>query len=220
VRRKKAAEQGNGDRWLLSYAGLFTLLFALFVVLYAQSKADVEKLKKAPQGKVETSGQNLAQARDAIQESLKPEAGVTDVGEKIQFGEDDRGLIVRLAARDFFEAGAVEARADLRPLLDRIAKVLVEIPNPIRVEGHTDLEEESLNSAQSGSSLPSALGGWELSAGRAAWIVKYWIKRWGMDPARLSAAGFSHFHPLAQGKDDYSRGRNRRVEIIILRNPK
>lgn len=235
--RRRHPEHVNHERWLISYADLITLLFALFVILYAESKADREKFQKVQESMQEAFGetipapapaptpipssvvsgaapavpdQTLMQTRDAIQESLKLETGVADLNNKVQFAEDDRGLIVRLAAPDFFDDGVVEARVELRPLLDRIAKVLETVPNGVRVEGHTDIEEESPNQPR----------GWELSADRAAWVVKYWIKRWGLDPARLSAAGLSHFHPLTQRKDDYSRGKNRRVEIIILRNPK
>lgn len=247
MKRKKHADHANSERWLVSYADLVTLLFALFVILYAESKADVDKLKKVQEGMHEAfdhaepaptatpssasngapsaaaspavapSGSSpsvadpfISQTRDAIQESLKLETGVADLNDKVQFAEDDRGLIVRLAARDFFDDGVVEARVELRPLLDRIAKVLATVPNAVRVEGHTDIEEENPNQPQ----------GWELSADRAAWVVKYWVKRWGLEPGRLSAAGLSHFHPLTLRKDDYSRGKNRRVEIIILRNTK
>lgn len=200
---KKSKENRNGDRWPLSYAALMTILFALFVVLYAQSK-----------GKPSTATRTLTQEQDAIQESLKQEASVTDLNDKVEFSDDDRGLIVRLAARDFFDDGVAEPRVELRPLLDRIAKVAATIPNSVRIEGHTDIEEENLSQGS------AELQGWELSTARAAWVVKYWIKRFGLDPARLSAAGLSHFHPLTQRKDDYSRGKNRRVEIIILKTPK
>ncbi len=42
-RRSHAHGSGGGghERWLVSYADLITLLFALFVVLYASSVADV-----------------------------------------------------------------------------------------------------------------------------------------------------------------------------------
>jgi chemotaxis protein MotB len=213
-RNGKRSEQSHSERWQISYAGLMTLLFALFVILYAQSKVDVDRLKKVQQGSQtanssESSNATLTQARSAIQESIRLETGVTDVGDKVEVSEDDRGLIVRLAARDFFDDGVVEARAELRPLLDRIAKVLSGISNSIRVEGHIDIEEETSEGSK----------GWTLSTERAAWVIKYWIKRWDMDPERFSAAGLSHYHPLTQKKDDYSRGRNRRVEIIILRKP-
>ena len=45
---KKAAEPEkpeNHERWIVSYADMLTLLFALFVVLYATSDANPNKLK-------------------------------------------------------------------------------------------------------------------------------------------------------------------------------
>src|SRR5512143_634194 len=36
-------EKENSERWLLTYSDMITLLMVLFVVLYAQSKVDVQK---------------------------------------------------------------------------------------------------------------------------------------------------------------------------------
>jgi chemotaxis protein MotB len=43
-RRTKHAEHMNHERWLISYADFITLLFALFVVLYASSQVDKRKV--------------------------------------------------------------------------------------------------------------------------------------------------------------------------------
>src|SRR5437764_8384491 len=45
-RRRKHAEHTNHERWLISYADFITLLFALFVVLYASSQVDKRKIGK------------------------------------------------------------------------------------------------------------------------------------------------------------------------------
>ncbi|HTV55138.1 MAG TPA: flagellar motor protein MotB [Terriglobia bacterium] len=42
-RKKKAAEHVNHERWLISYGDFITLLFALFVVLFASSQVDRRK---------------------------------------------------------------------------------------------------------------------------------------------------------------------------------
>ncbi|MGH9407604.1 MAG: flagellar motor protein MotB [Terriglobia bacterium] len=42
-RKKKAAEHVNHERWLISYGDFITLLFALFVVLFASSQVDKRK---------------------------------------------------------------------------------------------------------------------------------------------------------------------------------
>ena len=46
AKKKKHADHENLERWLISYADFITLLFALFVVLYAISEVDAAKLKK------------------------------------------------------------------------------------------------------------------------------------------------------------------------------
>ncbi len=43
--KKKCPEFENHERWLVAYADMMTLLFAVFVVLYAILNVEVEKLK-------------------------------------------------------------------------------------------------------------------------------------------------------------------------------
>lgn len=46
ARKKKHEEHVNHERWLVSYADFITLLFAFFVIMYAISEVDKNKLKK------------------------------------------------------------------------------------------------------------------------------------------------------------------------------
>ncbi|MGE3173753.1 MAG: flagellar motor protein MotB [Planctomycetota bacterium] len=45
-KKHKHEEHVNHERWVISFADMMTLLFALFVVLYALGQADLTKLKK------------------------------------------------------------------------------------------------------------------------------------------------------------------------------
>jgi chemotaxis protein MotB len=56
ARKKKPPEHENHERWLVSYADFITLLFAFFVVMFASSQTDKEKVK---------------QISDAVSEALK-----------------------------------------------------------------------------------------------------------------------------------------------------
>ena len=40
---------GGGDRWLVSYSDLITVLMILFVVLYAMGQTDIERYKQLAQ---------------------------------------------------------------------------------------------------------------------------------------------------------------------------
>jgi chemotaxis protein MotB len=247
--RKKHPEHVNLERWLVSYADFITLLFAFFVVMYAISQADMAKFKavsasmkaafsggsggaidlhgtsggptvnpfeqiEAPGGRVvdlpagktavAADDTGLQNVRDLLEESISLDTGVADTSDKMQMQYDSRGLVVRLAAKDFFEQNDSQVRPDLRPLLDRIGRVVAKTNRLVRVEGHAD---------------PSESNPWELSMARAAWVVKYWISRFDVDPKRLAAAGLAQYRPLTDknGKqDEWTRARNRRVEIIIL----
>jgi len=48
-KKHKHEEHVNHERWVISFADMMTLLFALFVVLYAMGVQDVEKMKQLKQ---------------------------------------------------------------------------------------------------------------------------------------------------------------------------
>jgi chemotaxis protein MotB len=239
----------------VSFADFMTLLFALFVVLYACSQADMAKMKKVasgirqafssgPMGMIDVGGASggntlnafqsedpaggrvqdlpagkantaadpdpqLQEIRELLEEAISLDLGATEISDQLQLQFDSRGLVVRIAAKDFFEENTVEVKQDLRPILDRIGRILSKTKRLIRLEGHTDLAE---------SRPPGFPSDWELSSARAAWVAKYWMSRYDFDPARLAVAGYSHFRPLTEQTDRLSRAKNRRVEMIILNN--
>ena len=54
ARRKKAAAKEDAGRWMVSYADLLTLLFALFVVLYGFAMSAQSEVKSIVQGLVQS----------------------------------------------------------------------------------------------------------------------------------------------------------------------
>ncbi len=172
----------------------------------------VGRMQDLPAGKTNTAADpdpELQEVRDLLEETMSLELGATEISEKLKMQYDSKGLIVRIATKDFFDEGAVEARLDLRPVLDRIGRVVSKTKRLIRLEGHTDPAEARLKVFASD---------WELSSARAAWVAKYWISKFDIDPTHLEVAGFSHFRPLSEGKEPWDRAKNRRVEIILLNN--
>ena len=105
-----------------------------------------------------------------------------------------------------FPSGAGDFSAQAAPVLDKLAEVLKNFENPIRVEGHTD--DRPIKTA----SFPS---NWELSAARAASVVHEFTKA-GIDPLRLEIVGFGEFHPRQSNDTVEGRNANRRVSILIL----
>ena len=151
--------------------------------------------------------QELKRLADILEESVSYELGSSDFAEKMQIIYDDRGLVLRLSAKDFFEPSQAYVKQDALPILNQMAKILSTVDRFIRIEGHTD------DSRISSEYFPS---NWELSASRATWIVRYFIQKFKFNPAKLSAAGYAEYHPIVPNSTDAGRAKNRRVEILVL----
>jgi chemotaxis protein MotB len=56
---------------------------------------------------------------------------------------------------------------------------------------------------------------WELSTARATRVVEFFVAG-GIATRRLSAAGYSEFHPRVPNTTPEARAMNRRVDLVIL----
>ncbi len=108
-----------------------------------------------------------------------------------------------------FPSGSAEIGPEATVILERLAAILAERPYPIRIEGHTD--NRPIKTAQ----FPS---NWELSAARAARIVRLFEQR-GITANRMVVAGMGENQPLAGNESVEGRNRNRRVALVILGAP-
>lgn len=242
-------ESGGMMRWLITYADMLTLLFALFVILFALASAQQKRAfqEVAAQFRavfgVIPGGQTVLPSEGTNQGVLfkliagEPEEGgpggkakptpVAGTGgdiegelrqalkrqlgaRKVQIRKEARGLVVSLLTDNLlFDLGDTRLKPELREVLGKIAGVLKKHPrHDIAVEGHTD--DLPIRSAK----IPS---NWELSALRATEVVKYLVMHEGLDPARLSAAGYGEYRPLLPNISEANRRLNRRVDIVILK---
>ncbi|MBN1171045.1 MAG: flagellar motor protein MotB [Micromonosporaceae bacterium] len=179
------------------------------------AKVEDEALKKAVQAadrakeqqrqeEAKKEVQNLEQIRQKILEALRA-SGQED---SVRFAIDERGLIVTIVTTSVVFAGN---KADLLPggqqILNAIGPAIVDLPNRIEVDGHTN----QLN-------VPTAEypSGWELSSARASTVVRYLHARMGIPESRLVAVGFADTRPLYDPADPRAAALNRRVEIVVL----
>ena len=95
-----------------------------------------------------------------------------------------------------------------RSIIRQVGEALKDLPNYIRVEGHTD--NLPIHTAR----FPS---NWELSVLRASNVVHVLHDEGGIPPDRLSIIGYGEYRPLVPNEDDLSRAMNRRVDIVILK---
>ncbi|TCT19895.1 chemotaxis protein MotB [Melghiribacillus thermohalophilus] len=120
----------------------------------------------------------------------------------------DRGVVLTLQEKVLFETGQAEIIDEGKPFLNKVSKLLENIPNHVRVEGHTD--SRPINTYR----YPS---NWELSGARASSVIRYLLEaEEKLDPTRFQAVGYGDTRPVAENNSPENWRKNRRVEIVIL----
>src|SRR5690625_6597244 len=123
----------------------------------------------------------------------------------------ERGVVLVLQERILFDSGEATILSSGEPFLIQISKLFTNIPNYIKVEGHTD--SVPMHSYR----YPS---NWELSGARASSVIRYLLDEFPLDEKRFSLAGYGETRPVKPNTSSENRQANRRVEIVILKDRK
>ena len=120
-------------------------------------------------------------------------------------------MTIRLKDKILFDSGKASLKPSGVAVLKKIGKALKRIHDRrIQVEGHTDSRPITWDLRDK---YPT---NWELSAARAAIIVRYLIDVVGIDATRLSAVGYALYQPIAGNDSPEGQQENRRVEFALL----
>ena len=235
-RRKKRAAEGeeSSERWLITYADLVTLLFALFIVLFANSNLDEGKFGKTADsirrafdvglGVLGGAGSDpgifdegsstfippTAQGElgsQLLSANLSSLSEIHGLSEQVSVQMDESHVIVSLSNNLLYASGSASVNAEAEPFLLELGAIMAGLPNEIRVEGHTD------NIPATGTAFAT---NWELSAARATSVLRLLVERAGVGADRIHAAGFSDQRPVASNATPEGRAANRRADIVIL----
>ena len=121
----------------------------------------------------------------------------------------DKGVVyVDISDKLLFASGKYAVTARAQEVLGKVATVLKAQPNiEFMVEGHTD-------------NVPyrhgDLLDNWDLSVKRATAVVRILQNKYGLEPAKMAAAGRSEYVPVASNDTPDGRALNRRTRIVIL----
>jgi len=126
---------------------------------------------------------------------------------KVQVSLQPRGLVVSLRQATFFPSGEDHVAPETYPAIGKIASLMIKLPNPIRLEGHTD--SVPINTARFHSN-------WELSAARGIAMLDLLSTRFGVPVKKLAIAGYADTAPVDSNETEEGRAHNRRVDIVIL----
>lgn len=202
--------EDNDDNWLISYADLLSVIFAMVVLLFGRMLAATAVGPDALDAVVATSPQNSVAAAPVRPESQAEDRLAALVDERfsgrIETRRRDRGIALAIPAVALFTS----ARADLEPaaipLLTELTATLREVGDAqIAVEGHTD-DQPVLGGAFDSN--------WSLAAARANAVTRFLLEQ-GFTPGRLQSVSYADTRPIADNATADGRAANRRVELQI-----
>lgn len=236
AKEKKEPEKPS-TAWQGTYGDMITLMLCFFVMLYDPTEIDITQLATITQslqmnetesvnggmslstGKLSDLG-NTINSLPAIEKGrslgLAKKKAVSlfapDVkSNRITITSDERGLVISLAADNFFEEGSADLNIDeTRETLLRLSDFFKDPElksRRFRIEGHTDNTPVAADS--------KFISNWELSAGRAMNVLHY-LADFGVDENKFSVAGYADTRPKFSNDSPETRAYNRRVDIIIL----
>ena len=126
---------------------------------------------------------------------------------KLEVHLEPRGLVISMRQAAFFPSGEDAIAPETYPTVQKIAEVIQKLPNPVRLEGHTDAIP--IHTARFESN-------WELSAKRAIAMMKLLTADFGLPKDRFAIGGYAETAPIDTNDTPDGRAHNRRVDIVIL----
>jgi len=164
-------------------------------------------LKHGPGGaKSESATQEPSELAPTV-ELLKGSLADDIQAGRISIHTEARGVVVSLEEAAYFVSGDDRVSPAGFPVLQKIAATLVDIPNPIRLEGHTD--SIPIHNSRFHSN-------WELSAARSIAMLEALRTQFAIESGRMSVVGYADAFPLDTNDTPEGRAKNRRVDIVIL----
>ncbi len=232
------AEDQNSTSWLTTFNDMVTLLMVFFVLLFSLSNVDIKKmlvsqnalqsglgiLKQGKRSSITVKDPQPIKDMSHINTQAEGRSGTTrqpgmqhiienalerldaDIGVQVIYSE--QGAHVSFKGDVLFDFGRADLSTKGYAALTKIAEVIRKVPYHIRVEGHTD------NVPICTDRFPS---NWELSTARAVNVLKYLTNAGQIDPRRLSAVGYGDSKPLVANESPRQRAKNRRVEIVLIK---
>ncbi len=229
ARRKKwpVEYKPNPESWMTTFADLVSLMLTFFILIVSMSTLDKTGLsdistffRKAVS--VLNAGekteltlippiqlQRIVSPRElmlAMRQNSHVILENSTLSHKVKAVIIKERLFLRIPDQVLFAPGSAKLRPEHIAALRKLARLLAASPGRIRVQGHTDTRLD----------LGAFPDPWSLSLARAASVLHV-LEQAGVDPARLSLAGYGPSRPVSTDATPFGRARNRRVEIMIYK---
>ncbi len=176
--------------------------------------SDLDKLRTeiSSANKINKAYEDRAQSDEELKRRLR--ADLENLAKSIGGGAVVRdtieGPVIQLPETILFSSGLAKVKTKGEAALKKIAAHLKEKPAAlVRIDGHTDTAP-----------IVKSKYLWDsnhhLSAGRALSVLHYLVVKENIDEKRIHIAGYGPNRPIASNTTKAGKGKNRRVEFLIL----
>ncbi len=131
-----------------------------------------------------------------------PEEGLVGI-----FGSEE-WLEIELPSEVIFNPGSSQFSSRGKQIIQSMANQVKDIPNAIRIEGHTD--NSPLNNTEFSSH-------WALSTARASSVAEVFQLQ-GINPVRIAAIGYGKYQPITSNSSQLGQMVNRRISLVISKD--
>ena len=242
-RKQQHEKEPNHERWLVSYADFITLLFAVFVTLYAMSQTDKKKVEEVMASMRDSFGYSVSSpaSRPSVIESgaINIIPSLNKLSQAPRRGKSRGGEQDFKATKASIEAYLMKTGAQEKVTVSISRRGLVV---SLKEAGFFDsgsamlkqssytllndvagslasysnavrVEGHTDNMPISSQAFPS---NWELSTARATNVLQYLTRQDDFDPGKISATGYGEYRPVSDNASEAGRSKNRRVDIVLL----
>jgi chemotaxis protein MotB len=178
-----------------------------------QAMADAEEaMKMAMEQQREIENAQFEETEKEIRQAIEKTPDLKGLEKHLLIDQTPEGLRIQVIDREgrpMYQSGSTNMLPRTRKLVAQIALAVKELPNKVKIAGHTD--STAFKSRKKGYS------NWELSGERAQEARRVLVDA-GLDTGRIAAVeGRAARDPLLP--DDTKSPRNRRISILLLRQP-
>lgn len=155
----------------------------------------------------QTPAEQLIEVQREVEADVKQKLQELNLdGRSADVRDDARGLVIDLDTDNvLFQTGSATLSPTGLELVRSIAPALIDSPNTIVIEGHTD------NQRYAG----SAYDNWNLAADRSVSVLKALVDA-GLPAQRVSATSYGESRPKAPNDTPDGQRANRRVEVLLV----
>ena len=146
-KKHEEEEHENHERWLVSYADMLTLLFALFVVLYALSQVDITKFNAFAEGLQQGFGAPVTILDDgaALKADTESPLAPVQVAQSAQIDGSEQSADEKKGAQDLAEQQAKQTAAAAQAAYDQLSQARDSIEGALAAAGESDAAQLVIN---------------------------------------------------------------------------